>query len=375
VTQEPSEGPGPQLPLFSVAVVGLTLTGLGFLSLGVFTQLMNIGFGLWFSEVFLFFGVPYLTLRLAGYDALKVTGFGKPWLSGALFGFAIGTVNFFAMVIPIQAVAQRLAPKALVELFDISGIFKHQTPLELASVILGVCLAAPLCEELCFRGLLQRGLMSRSSPRAAVLGTALLFSAFHLDPIGFMARFELGVVFGILALRSGSLWPGVFAHLANNAVSTALYFFSRDSAHADDDLDWWIPLVMLAVGVPVLLLMARAPKRWPSLLDAREPAVMARKPVQIGELLLQWSVVGLAAIVLLITVDPNGVRLNLHDSVNPLKEPKKTDGPEAQKQWDAMWQLRSEARAGRAKLAEYEHARDEIAKARKADAGHADAGN
>ena len=60
----------------------------------------------------------------------------------------------------------------------------------------------------------------RPTARAGLVTTAFVFSAFHLDPVGFLARFELGLLFGLFFFRTGSLWPGIAAHAANNLVST-----------------------------------------------------------------------------------------------------------------------------------------------------------
>jgi len=65
------------------------LTGFLFITLGVASQLVNIAFGLWFAEVFVFFGAPYLVMRLSGYDAFRTAGVSRPWLAGAAFGLAI----------------------------------------------------------------------------------------------------------------------------------------------------------------------------------------------------------------------------------------------------------------------------------------------
>ena len=232
------------------------LTGFLFITIGVASQLVNIAFGLWFAEVFVFFAAPFLVLRLSGYDALKAAGASTPWLAGAAFGFFVGALNFFAAVVPLQIVSQSLAPKALVEMFDISGIFKQQTPIELFGVVAGVCVAAPFCEEFFFRGLMQRGAQTQLGSKRALIVTAVVFSAFHLDPIGFLARCELGFVFGLLMLRSGSIWPGVFAHLANNSISVAIYFGSKGS-DSEDDLAWWVPIAMIAVGAPLLFALTR----------------------------------------------------------------------------------------------------------------------
>lgn len=340
-----------------VALFGAVVTGFFFVSLGVAVQLINIGFGLWFSEAFIFFAVPFLSLRVAGYDAFRAAGVGRPWLKGAALGLAVGLVNFFAVVVPLQVVSQKLAPKELIELFDISGIFKHQTPLELVSVVLGVCLAAPFCEEFCFRGLIQRGAATRLGEGRAVVLTAVVFSAFHMDPIGFLARVELGLLFGVLALRSGSIWPGAFAHLANNAVSTALYFASTQAGSTDDDLPWWAPVAMAGAGIPLLVALATVAKRRPEVLVPAWRAEQRPKSVRVHQLVLQWAVAAAVAVALLLAIDPSGVKLNLFDAFHSLKEPKKTEGAQAQRQWDLLWELRAEARHDPAKIEAYQEAR------------------
>ena len=377
MTQEPSEGPVALQPLFVVAAASTIVIAFLFLPIGGVIQIANLGFGLWFSSLFLFFGIPFICLRIAGYDALRTAGVSRPWITGAAFGLLVGVVNAIAVAMPLQYVSQRLAPKEWLEIFE-SGVFgKHQSLLELSAVVLGVCLAAPFCEEFCFRGLLQRGAATRLGNGRAIVLAAAIFSAFHMDPIGFLARFELGLVFGLLALRSGSIWPGAFAHLAHNALATGLYFGFRDSDGADDDLPWKVPLAMAGAGIPLLWGLVLLSKRWPMLLEPPWRAEERRLPAQVVPLVLRWSLSGLVAVAALLTLDPNGVRLNWFDAFNALKEPKKADGEKAQKQWDELWRQRQEAHAGKTALSVYETARREAIADRtltKADAGSQAAG-
>jgi membrane protease YdiL (CAAX protease family) len=370
VTQAPSEGDRPPPPLFVVALISLFVAGVLFVTLGFLTQLFNLSFGLWFGELFIFFGVPFLALRLCGYDTFRTAGLGRPWLAGAGFGFLVGALNFFTLVVPLQFLSQKLVPKEWIEMFDMSGIFKHQTPLELFGVVGGVCLAAPFGEEFLFRGVFQRGLAQRLEATRAVVMTGFIFSFFHLDPVGFLARWELGVLFGLLAWRSGSIWPGVFAHLANNAVSTALYFSSKDSP--EDDVDARVLLAMIAVGLPLMWGLVKVAERWPAVLTPDFRAEDTRKPGDFGRLIGTWAAAAAVAVALLFAADRRGVALNIFDLSHPLKEPKKEDGPQARRQWDELWTLRDQARRGSKKVEEYEAARRSAIDARRSarpDAG------
>lgn len=87
------------------------------------------------------------------------------------------------------------------------------------------CAAPGFCEELLFRGFLQRALGDVFRPAAAVFLAALLFGLAHWDVVHSPAAFLLGLYFGALAWLAGSLWPAVLCHLANNALAVwaALY--------------------------------------------------------------------------------------------------------------------------------------------------------
>jgi membrane protease YdiL (CAAX protease family) len=74
-------------------------------------------------------------------------------------------------------------------------------------------------EELMFRGYLQTRLAERLSPLWAILLSALVFSAAHLDVIHIIGVLPLGIWLGAVAWRAGSIWPAVICHAVNNTVA------------------------------------------------------------------------------------------------------------------------------------------------------------
>ncbi|HET6440462.1 MAG TPA: CPBP family intramembrane glutamic endopeptidase [Anaeromyxobacter sp.] len=80
-----------------------------------------------------------------------------------------------------------------------------------------VCLALvpPLCEEMLFRGYVQRRLVQRWGP-AGVVVTAFLFGLVHLDRLQSPHAFLLGLFLGWVTLRAGSIRPAIVAHTAVN---------------------------------------------------------------------------------------------------------------------------------------------------------------
>ena len=81
-----------------------------------------------------------------------------------------------------------------------------------------LALVTPLSEEIMFRGFVLRGLLYRIGPGPAVVATALVFGAFHLDAGTIIPIFFTGLALGWLYVRTGSLWPCIAAHAGQNAI-------------------------------------------------------------------------------------------------------------------------------------------------------------
>jgi membrane protease YdiL (CAAX protease family) len=90
---------------------------------------------------------------------------------------------------------------------------------KLFSRIFLLVFVAPLGEELLFRGIILRGLLSRHRPAVAVVLTALLFAALHCNPWQFLSALFLGIAFGWFYLRTGSVGLCVLAHAFCNGMS------------------------------------------------------------------------------------------------------------------------------------------------------------
>jgi membrane protease YdiL (CAAX protease family) len=86
--------------------------------------------------------------------------------------------------------------------------------------LLVMALVAALSEELFFRGLIQQLFMkNKVNVHAAIVITAILFSAFHLQFFGFFPRLFLGIVLGYLYYITQNLWVSIAAHFCNNAFA------------------------------------------------------------------------------------------------------------------------------------------------------------
>jgi membrane protease YdiL (CAAX protease family) len=83
--------------------------------------------------------------------------------------------------------------------------------------------AAPLFEEVFFRGFLFRGLAASAlGARATVVATALVWAVIHVqyDALDIALVFAMGLLFGAARLRSGSLLAPLALHAAANLAAT-----------------------------------------------------------------------------------------------------------------------------------------------------------
>jgi membrane protease YdiL (CAAX protease family) len=87
------------------------------------------------------------------------------------------------------------------------------------SSILLLGIVAPLSEEILFRGIILKGLVSRYSPTKAILISAILFSLFHLNLYQFFGAFMIGLLLGYLYFRMKSVLPCILAHSITNLLA------------------------------------------------------------------------------------------------------------------------------------------------------------
>jgi sodium transport system permease protein len=97
----------------------------------------------------------------------------------------------------------------------------HQIPGPFSALVL-LALVPAVCEETAFRGYILSGLERTYRTHSAILFSALLFGFLHVLLSLFQQLFNavlLGLVLGLLALRSRSLLPGIVFHFLNNSLA------------------------------------------------------------------------------------------------------------------------------------------------------------
>jgi membrane protease YdiL (CAAX protease family) len=161
----------------------------------------------------------------------------RRWGTGDL-GADIGLTPRFAdlgwgPVIWLGAIAAQVAVGALVVAFGVPLVGNTEGIEEISadrtyvvSLVITAVIAAPIVEEMVFRGVVMRGLRSRLPIVAVVVLQGLLFGAAHVDPVRGVGNIGLvlvlsgvGVAFGVAVALLGRIGPAMVAHaLFNGAV-------------------------------------------------------------------------------------------------------------------------------------------------------------
>ena len=120
------------------------------------------------------------------------------------------------------------------------------------SMFLYMGLAAPIVEELLFRGLILRGLEPYGK-RFAIVASSLLFGLFHGNLVQSPYAFAVGLVLGYTAMEYSITWAMVL-HMLNNLVlgDTLLRLFSWLPGMGAELMVWVVVAICSGAAVVIL---------------------------------------------------------------------------------------------------------------------------
>jgi membrane protease YdiL (CAAX protease family) len=201
-----------------------------------------------------------LLLRTKGLELRRL--FGRAPAVGD--GRAVAALTLFNWVFSMAGVALIFLPASyvwpdfvqwwLIDQPPSLWVIDSELPLGLNAVsFIDLVIAAPLLEEIVFRGLLLHRWGLRWGTRRAVLLSSVVFGALLPD---FLGAFVFGLTMSVLYLRSGSLLLPVACHFLNNLLGWALEGYDL-LAHGLDyrytleefQADWWTGAAAVLVSV------------------------------------------------------------------------------------------------------------------------------
>lgn len=140
-------------------------------------------------------------------------------------------------VVSMWTVFAGLQVAGYMDLLDRLGVEKvqdtvtiFQTEKDVVVLVLlavAAAVAAPICEEIVFRGFLYPVAKRYAGPWAAALGTALIFSAAHGSVAALLPLFIFGLVLVALYELTGSIWAPMAVHFLFNGATVAAQLYAR----------------------------------------------------------------------------------------------------------------------------------------------------
>ncbi|MFI4860067.1 MAG: lysostaphin resistance A-like protein [Phycisphaerales bacterium JB063] len=178
-------------------------------------------------------GIAYLLWRLQRGGYLR--------LGGVVPRHPMRDVGIATLVLPVaflSAMVVSVFTLIVAELFGyttpdhghvvLEMLANNDSPIVLLLMAISAVVLAPLTEELFFRGLVQTALLSTLGHHrrwTAILITATFFGVVHLGSVPapmVVPLILLGIVFGWVYERTGSIWCAVLVHAGYNGVSVLL---------------------------------------------------------------------------------------------------------------------------------------------------------
>jgi membrane protease YdiL (CAAX protease family) len=181
----------------------------------------------------------------------------------------------FPLVFWLGELNQRIPlPSSIVEMEkqaakQIEGFLKISGPADLFINVIIIALLPAVCEEMFFRGAMQRVIIHLTKrPWAGIIVTAALFSALHFQFQGFMPRMFLGVILGALYWFSGSIWTSIVAHFVTNAIQVIAASYATEYISENPKVPVYLALASsIAVFGILRLYQKQSTITWPKVYD------------------------------------------------------------------------------------------------------------
>ncbi len=188
--------------------------------------------------------------------------FAKPGISRPLMALCIPAamcIQSISMVLQIVFVS--IADSTGMENMQLPELIPGNTMNNIL-YILYIVILAPITEELFFRGAVMRG-FNFAGQKFAIVFSAFWFALFHGNIMQAMIGFILGIFFGYLNVKTGSILPSVLLHITNNAVATLLDVISSSMSENNSNIFYivYIAVSIILGGICLFIVLSKFKKQ------------------------------------------------------------------------------------------------------------------
>lgn len=271
--------------MFFITAV-LTLAGSAF-----FQPRLGAGTNLWINEYVYILFPPLLMAWINGWPVEKVYRFRKISARSKIISI-LSAITMWPLAFAISLLI-RMFLDDKIGVLDSPGAAGSSVYQNLL-IIIGIVILAPICEEIFFRGFIQRAYEGRSKRYGFVIA-ALIFGSYHiLNGISEVIPAGIhGLCMGYLVYKTGSLAPSMLFHATANMCGVlfggALSVYMRGS-----NLVWFSIAAVAGAFISVVLL--RSVKEEAYYAENEEEAYNSPKIPVAGALFLVLSALYLVTI-------------------------------------------------------------------------------
>lgn len=149
------------------------------------------------------------------YTTLEIKRLGLVFLLGMSAAVSVNVIVSLSQIARFSPKYQQVS-----EVIYSGGLF-----MEIVSAVI----AAPILEELFFRGMIYKRLRDMINVKAAVVISALFFGAFHGNLVQFVYAFIIGLMLAYVYEKFKTIWAPVIFHIGANLISVLITEFMPQS--------------------------------------------------------------------------------------------------------------------------------------------------
>jgi sodium transport system permease protein len=160
---------------------------------------------------------------------------------------------------------QQLYPISQSMAEGVESMFAGLNEVHFLWLLLFIAVTPAICEELAFRGLIQNTLEKHLRPVSAIMIASFFFGVTHGILQQSLTTFFVGILIGVVAWRSRSLWPCMLYHFVHNGITagtTRLDDSTRDKlielrvleVHPTAGLLYTLPAMLVGLLLGTLLI-------------------------------------------------------------------------------------------------------------------------
>ena len=214
------------------------ITGIAILAMLIFSPIMSIMTNILGKEpAFLIYYLFTMGVTFLIVNRIRIK---KVGITSSRFNFEFSTPKIILLVLVTVIAIQTgiISPivgslpmpdfikKIFLKFAGYTGVFSFIT----------IVIAAPILEELIFRGIILKGLLTKYSPIKSIIISSLLFGIVHLNPWQFISAMIIGVFSGWIYYKTQKLTLSIIIHMVNNLFAFISMSFMKPEAMFEDNL-------------------------------------------------------------------------------------------------------------------------------------------